>query len=553
MTQGVSSFELSPRSVSLLGAAALWWMPAAAWAQADFAVTYASEPPAVLAVGDFVSVSYDVENVGTSAASFTVGFVIDDGTQAYLLYEDPISLSAGGYTSGTMSFSVPSGAEGVWYAGLVADPYDMFVEPDEDNNVWVFTNQLTIGGGTTGGSITVTSEPLPAAQVGASYTATLHQVGGTAPSWYVSSGTLPPGLTLSSGGQISGAPTSAGAYSFTVNAEQSGFTGGSGTFVINVSQGASTISVTPAELPEAKVGMPYHAVLQASGGTPPYGYQVIGGPSWLITTGAGTEAGTLSGTPDATGHFALTVYVVDSAGGDATVMTSLDVVEAGPLTVVGMIPAAVTSKPYQADVVTGGAQPYTLEVTGGSVPSGLTLDGATGHLSGVPAEAGSFSFEVSVVDTAGASASGRVDVTVGDFQGLSISSKMITVFVNADVDAPLVAVGGVAPYSWQLLGGALPDGLAFDAAAGKLTGKTGKVAMTSATFVVTDAEGSMAEQEVQISVRVYRAPSTGGGSRRGGCTCAGLPARGSSLLLLPLLGWLLLRSRPRTGWGSLRC
>ena len=65
-------------------------------------------------------------------------------------------------------------------------------------------------------SITTTS-PLPAGAVSAAYTQTLTAAGGTAPyTWAVTSGTLPPGLALSSGGVLSGTPTAEAAVSVNV-------------------------------------------------------------------------------------------------------------------------------------------------------------------------------------------------------------------------------------------------------------------------------------------------------------------------------------------------
>ncbi|HEY6401242.1 MAG TPA: Ig domain-containing protein, partial [Blastocatellia bacterium] len=67
----------------------------------------------------------------------------------------------------------------------------------------------------------------PNGTVGADYSQTLTAMGGTAPfTFTVSSGALPPGLTLSSAGAISGTPTAAGSFSFTVQAlDSKGCTG----------------------------------------------------------------------------------------------------------------------------------------------------------------------------------------------------------------------------------------------------------------------------------------------------------------------------------------
>ena len=76
-------------------------------------------------------------------------------------------------------------------------------------------------------TIAISPATLPAGTVGRAYSQTLTATGGTAPfTFSVSSGVLPPGLTLSSAGVISGTPTAAGAFSFTVEAlDSNGCTG----------------------------------------------------------------------------------------------------------------------------------------------------------------------------------------------------------------------------------------------------------------------------------------------------------------------------------------
>lgn len=56
-------------------------------------------------------------------------------------------------------------------------------------------------------------------------------------------------------------------------------------------------------------------------------------------------------------------------------------------------------QPYTArTVVVGGNTPYVTQVTAGALPAGLTLDSATGVLSGTPTAAGKFSFTITVSD-----------------------------------------------------------------------------------------------------------------------------------------------------------
>ncbi len=71
--------------------------------------------------------------------------------------------------------------------------------------------------------VQITTTSLPIGEVNAAYSAGLTATGGPAPfTWSLLSGTLPPGLTLNSSGSITGTPTSAGIFNFTVQASDAG-------------------------------------------------------------------------------------------------------------------------------------------------------------------------------------------------------------------------------------------------------------------------------------------------------------------------------------------
>jgi large repetitive protein len=106
----------------------------------------------------------------------------------------------------------------------------------------------------------MTPSPLPVAAVGSAYSMTLQALGGSPPyNWGLPSGSLPPGLTFAPGGVISGTPTSAGTYSFTIeltdNARGRTTTG----YILSVSQAAAPqVSFTgmPATLgPAQQIGL----------------------------------------------------------------------------------------------------------------------------------------------------------------------------------------------------------------------------------------------------------------------------------------------------------
>jgi large repetitive protein len=63
-------------------------------------------------------------------------------------------------------------------------------------------------------ALTITSAAPPASlPVGVAFSHQFTSTGGTAPvTWSVTNGSLPPGLTLSAGGLLSGTPTTPGSY-----------------------------------------------------------------------------------------------------------------------------------------------------------------------------------------------------------------------------------------------------------------------------------------------------------------------------------------------------
>ncbi|ULR89759.1 IPTL-CTERM sorting domain-containing protein [Comamonas sp. B21-038] len=92
--------------------------------------------------------------------------------------------------------------------------------------------------------------------VGQAFSSTLSQTGalGT-PSFAITAGALPPGLTQSSSGLISGTPTSVGTYSFTTTVSDASGCSGSQSYSISVDQGGQSISF-PSQSPASQLYTP---------------------------------------------------------------------------------------------------------------------------------------------------------------------------------------------------------------------------------------------------------------------------------------------------------
>ena len=348
---------------------------------------------------------------------------------------------------------------------------------------------------------TVATTSLAAATAGTAYSATLSEAGGTDPcTWSITSGTLPTGLTLNSRtGVISGMPT--GASSAPVTFKVTDATGMTATQVITFTVNPPpALAITTASLSAGTMGTAYSQSLQATGGVPAYTWSVSPGtlPAGLTLSSAGVISGTPSGTFTGTSTF--TVTVTDSQTPTAATKTAnLSIaVSAPPLNITttslaaGTIGNAYSNQTLRA---AGGISPYTWAVTTGSLPSGLTLNPATGVISGTPSGTfvGTDNFTVTATDSQTptnktATANLSIAISVAPLSVTTSGSLPVGVANSVYAGATLQATGGIQPYSWTVTTGTLPAGLILNAATGAISGTPTASGTTNFTVTVTDAE-----------------------------------------------------------------
>jgi hypothetical protein len=152
------------------------------------------------------------------------------------------------------------------------------------------------------------------AYINTPYTTYLTAVGGFYPyTWTITSGSLPPGLTLgSAGGFIVGTPTQMGSYSFVLQVSDSASPPAvaSQSYTMNVTP--TPVSILGNPLSPAPVNIPYHSQIPISGGTPPYSFSISSGnlPGGLTLD---PSTGYLDGTPTQVGTFNFTATGKDSS------------------------------------------------------------------------------------------------------------------------------------------------------------------------------------------------------------------------------------------------
>jgi hypothetical protein len=193
-------------------------------------------------------------------------------------------------------------------------------------------------------------------------------------SYSLASGTLPNGLTFS-GGLVSGTPTAAGTFTFSVQVANGPVAGATGpTFTATQSFTLviyPALALTPQTLSPATVGTPYSVGLVPTGG--------YGAGTYSYTLGAGTLPpgttfvnGILSGTPTTPGTFAFSVQVANSpaagtAGPTFTATQSFSLLvglpAAPPVEISGLPPSPEPATQPALGLTVGSAYPLDVQGT----------------------------------------------------------------------------------------------------------------------------------------------------------------------------------------------
>ncbi|MCC6195593.1 MAG: autotransporter domain-containing protein [Burkholderiales bacterium] len=219
----------------------------------------------------------------------------------------------GGYVftlAGTLPPGVTFSAQGVFSGTPVAASSSTVTVTATDNAGNRGSREYVLAISAAPVSITLAPTTLPSGTVGTAYPATqVTASGGTAPYVFSVQGSLPPGLSLSASGLVSGTPTTANpSASFTIVATDSTSATGSRAYTIVI--GAAPIVVSPASLPPATVGVPYAQSFSATGGSGTFAFSASG----TLPPGLALSGNVLSGTPTVQGTSSFTIIATDATG-----------------------------------------------------------------------------------------------------------------------------------------------------------------------------------------------------------------------------------------------
>jgi hypothetical protein len=316
----------------------------------------------------------------------------------------PATLTASGGTS-PYTFTVTSGslagltlAAGGTFTGTLTSTGDFPVTIKvTDSTGRTASNTMTLS---VDAPLVISTTRLDDGKQGTAFSFTTTASGGYGGNtWTVTSGTLPPGITLDpSTGIISGQPANTGSFPLGITVQDAAGRTATKTVTLKIT---TPLVITTASLAVGYLGTPYSESIQTTGGISPFSFSYTG----VLPTGLalGASTGTISGTPSVAGLTNLSISVTDS-----TYPTPVTVSQSVSLRIWNALSIAPTSIPTATQKAAysttltgiGGAVPHSWSIATGTLPQGLNLDSATGTIAGTPANCGAFPVTARLTDSA---------------------------------------------------------------------------------------------------------------------------------------------------------
>jgi hypothetical protein len=122
----------------------------------------------------------------------------------------------------------------------------------------------------------------------------------------------------------------------------------------------------------------------------------------------------------------------------------------------------------------------------GNFPVGLSLNASSGQVTGTPSDFGGFVYSVSVSDSSSAAETDSGQGILNIAEQMQIVGSLNPAYIGQPYNSGFFTIGGSYPYTWTLVSGSLPPGLAL-ATAGNLVGTPTQLGTSTFVLQVTDS------------------------------------------------------------------
>ncbi len=343
--------------------------------------------------------------------------------------------------------------------------------------------------------VTLTPANLPGATVGSYYDQTISVAPGGSYSYNVTSGALPSGLTLNSAtGAITGSPTMGGTFNFRISAT-SGSCSGTRDYTVTIA--CAGVTITTASLPAGTAGNAYSQPIAISpAGNYTFSLQSGGLPGGLTLNSAN---GVISGLATVTGNYSFTIKATAATGCAATQTYTLAI--NCPAITLSSLPTPTLNSPYNQ---TAAASPsgggYSFAVTLGTLPAGLSLNAATGLVSGTPTTAEAYNFTITATGFGACPGSRAYAGTIAGGGCPAITLLDLPGGQAGQLYNHSATASPVGSYSYTVTAGSLPPGVTLYGSLGMLFGYPTQAGTFNFTITATNAANCNGSKQYSLVI-----------------------------------------------------
>ena len=441
----------------------------------------------------------------TARSSYSGGITVSGGKSPYAF-----TVSSGELPPGLSLNSSTGGLSGTVSAAAASKPYNFVIKVLDSKGTEVTKNFSTV---VDPYNFSVEPATLPTISPGVPFAMAFSVPGAEPSTVFSSSGSLPPGLTISSSGTLSTAADGIveahqnTTWNFTVSATDSNGITKSRAYVLSLGAflGNAPLTIVNNSIATPLARTSYSGAIAVSGGKSPYAFSVASGalpPGISLNTSTGAFSGTVAAAA-ASKAYNFAIKVVDAKSTEVTKNFST-VVDPYSFTVEpATLPTISPGIPFSMDFSVPGAEPTTVFSSSGSLPPGMTIN-SSGTLSTGPeglAEAHqntTWAFTVSATDSNGIIKSRAYTLNLGAFLGNAaltiVTSNITTPTARASYAAGISISGGKSPYTFSVFSGALPPGLSLNSSTGAFSGTvTAAAAGKAYNFVIKVVDAKSTE------------------------------------------------------------
>jgi hypothetical protein len=317
-----------------------------------------------------------------------------------------------------------------------------------------------------------------------------------APTYRITSGSLPEGIVLDAvTGEISGTSTLVGTYNFKVTASNAAGSAESPDLQILIASQPTAIDLQVAE--DVLLGDAYADGIE---------YDAYPAPTYSLATGSlpsglslNSATGTITGTASETGTYSFTILVSTPFAQASTSEFTINTILAPTFTKQSINPLVGVDQSY-SDTVDALAYPaVTYDVASGQLPDGLELNANTGEISGTATKTGDFNFTISATNRVGSVETANMSIQVGIAPAEPFAAMPQDGFVGKQFNMPSTIVAFPIPV-YTLESGELPPGLALDNSNGSISGVATEEGEFSFTVRATNWVGSAISKSYNLSI-----------------------------------------------------